>query len=160
MLRGADLRWALVAAASVIIASLVGQLASAAAITGWYRTLHKPWFTPPDWVFPVAWTLLFTLMGTAFWRVLRRPPATTPLRSAGIVLFCLQLAFNAGWSAAFFGLRSPIDGLCVIGPFWALIAATAFVFRRMDRLAAAMLYPYLVWVSFAALLNLRIWETN
>jgi tryptophan-rich sensory protein len=110
-------------------------------------------------VFPIAWTLLFTLMGTAFWRVLRRP-AETRGRSAGIALFLLQLVFNAGWSVAFFGAHSPLYGLVVIAPFWLLILATLLVFRAMDRLASWLLVPYLAWVSFAAVLNAAILQMN
>jgi benzodiazapine receptor len=158
-LRGSDLRWALVAAASVLIASVAGQLASASAVEGWYRTIAKPWFTPPNWVFPVAWTLLFTIMGTAFWRILRHPSGT-PSRRTAIALFVVQLAFNSGWSAVFFGAQSPKYGLVVIAPLWALILATILVFRGMDRLAARMLVPYLVWLTFAAVLNVAIWTLN
>jgi tryptophan-rich sensory protein len=158
-LSGDDLRYAAHATASVFIASIVGQLASASAIQGWYRTIAKPSFTPPNWVFPIAWTLLFTLMGTAFWRILRRPGATRG-RSVAIALFLIQLGFNAGWSMAFFGAHSPLYGLVVIAPFWFLILATTLVFRAMDRLASWLLVPYLVWVAFAAVLNAAIWRMN
>jgi tryptophan-rich sensory protein len=154
-----DLRWAAHATASVFVASIVGQLASASSIRSWYPTIAKPWFTPPNWVFPIAWTLLFTAMGTAFWRILRRP-AETRGRSAGIALFLLQLVFNAGWSVAFFGAHSPFYGLLVIAPFWLLILVTTLVFRAMDRLASWLLVPYLAWVSFAAVLNVAIWRMN
>jgi benzodiazapine receptor len=159
VLRGADLRWALLSAASVVVASVAGQLASGGAITGWYRTIAKPFYTPPDWVFPVAWTLLFTMMGTSFWRILRRPVATRN-RRAGTILFFAQLALNAAWSAAFFGAHSPLLGLVVIVPFWGLILATTLVFRTMDRLAAWLLVPYLAWVAFATLLDVEIWRMN
>ncbi len=158
-LRGNDLRAALLSAASVVAASVVGQLASRAAVDSWYLTLVKPVFTPPNWVFPVAWTILFTMIGAAFWRILRRPPGT-PWRRAAITLFLVQLTFNAGWSAAFFGARSPLLGLYVIAPLWLLILGTAGVFRAMDRLAALLLVPYLAWVSFAAVLNAVIWQMN
>jgi tryptophan-rich sensory protein len=147
------------ATASVFVASIVGQLASASSIRSWYPTIAKPWFTPPNWVFPIAWTLLFTLMGTAFWRILRRPAGTRG-RSAGIALFLVQLGFNVGWSVAFFGAHSPFYGLLVIAPFWFLILATTWVFRAMDRLASWLLVPYLAWVTFAAVLNLAIWRMN
>jgi tryptophan-rich sensory protein len=158
-LEGADLRWALLSAASVVVASVAGQLASREAITGWYRTIVKPVYTPPNWVFPVAWTLLFTMMGVSFWRILRRPSGT-PHRRTGTLLFFAQLALNAAWSAAFFGAHSPLLGLVVIVPFWAVILATTLVFRTMDRLAAWLLVPYLAWVAFATLLDFAIWRMN
>ncbi len=158
-LRGNDLRSALLAATSVVVASVAGQLASRSAVDGWYRTLAKPVFTPPNWVFPVAWTLLFTMMGVAFWRVLRRA-SDTPWRRTAVVLFVAQLAFNAAWSGAFFGEHSPLFGLYVIAPLWFLILGTLLVFNAMDRLAALLLVPYLAWVSFAAALNAVIWRMN
>jgi tryptophan-rich sensory protein len=158
-LRGNDLRYALLAATSVVVASVAGQLASRSAVDGWYQTIAKPSFTPPNWVFPVAWTLLFTMMGAAFWRVLRRPPGT-PWRRTAVALFIAQLICNAAWSAAFFGAHSPIYGLYVIAPLWVLILGTLLVFRLMDAVAALLLVPYLAWVSFAALLNAVIWRMN
>jgi tryptophan-rich sensory protein len=158
-LRGSDRKWALVSAASVVAASVAGQLASKSAVDGWYTTIHKPWFTPPNWVFPVAWTLLFTMMGAAFWRILRRAPET-PGRRAAVALFVVQLVFNAGWSAAFFGAHSPFYGLVVIAPFFALIVATTLAFRKIDHLAAWLLVPYIAWVAFAAVLTFAIWRMN
>ncbi len=125
----------------------------------WYPTLVKPSFNPPNWAFPVAWTLLFALMGSAFWRVLRAPEGT-PWRALGLKLFVAQLVVNVAWSTAFFGARSPLLGMLVIVPFWALICANALVFRRVDRAAALLLVPYLAWVAFAAVLNAAILQMN
>jgi tryptophan-rich sensory protein len=152
-------RLALVAAATVTGASTAGRLISKAPVAGWYKTLAKPSFNPPNWAFPVAWTLLFLLMGAAFWLILRRPPGTQ-WRTQSIALFLAQLVLNVGWSSAFFGAHSPVLGLFVIVPFWGMILATAVVFARVDRTAGWLLAPYLAWVSFAIVLNAAIWRMN
>jgi tryptophan-rich sensory protein len=155
--RGAVL--ALVAALSVIVTSSAGRLITTPVVAGWYRTLAKPSFNPPNVAFPVAWSLLFILMGVAFWRVLRAEPRT-PGRARAVTLFLAQLVMNVTWSAAFFGSRSPARGLVVIVPFWLLIVATTLAFRRVDRLAGWLLTPYIAWVAFAIALNVAIWQLN
>ncbi len=155
--RGAGL--ALAAGASVVATSTAGRLITNPIIRGWYRTLNKPSFNPPNWAFPVAWTLLFVLMGVAFWRVLRMEPRT-PGRALAITLFLVQLVFNVGWSAAFFGSQSPARGMVVIVPLWLLIVATALAFHRIERVAGWLFAPYIAWVAFAAVLNLAILRLN
>lgn len=124
------------------------------AIDGWYRELPKPWFTPPDWAFPVAWATLFACMAVAAWRVwLRRGIAGAP---ASFALFGAQLLFNLGWTWLFFGLRSPPLALAELAVLWLLVAATGAAFWRHSRLAGALFVPYLVWVSFAGVLNAAI----
>ena len=151
--------FAVVAGASVVAASTAGRVISAAPVRGWYRTLAKPSFNPPDWAFPVAWSCLFLLMGIAFWRVLSKPDGA-PGRKVAIALFSVQLAVNVGWTLAFFGAQSPALGMIVIVPFFVLIVATAVSFGRMDRPAGWMLAPYALWVAFAATLNFEIWRFN
>jgi benzodiazapine receptor len=150
---------ALLAAASVIVTSTAGRLITAKPVKGWYVTLAKPSFNPPNWAFPVAWSTLFLLMGIAFWRVLRRP-ADTSNRSLAITLFLAQLVVNVGWSFAFFGENSPVAGMVVIVPFLGLIVATALVFGRIDKAAGWLLAPYIAWVSFATVLNAAIVHLN
>jgi len=150
---------ALASGASVLATSTAGRVVSAPSVAGWYKTLAKPAYNPPNWAFPVAWTLLFVLMGVAFWRVLRSP-SRAPLRRVAIGLFLVQLLVNVGWSLAFFGARSPFAGLLVIVPFWMMIVATSLAFRAIDRVAGWLLLPYVAWVSFATLLNAAIWRLN
>lgn len=128
-------------------------------MAGWYKTIAKPSFNPPNWAFPVAWTLLFVLMGIAFWRVLRQPPRT-PSRTIAVRLFCAQLVVNVCWSVSFFGAHSPLAGLLVIVPFWFMILATIGAFRRVDHVAGWLLAPYAAWVAFATVLNAAIWRLN
>lgn len=143
----------------VMLASFLGTTVTATAIGGWYTTLNKPFFTPPNLAFPLAWTMLYALMAVAFWRVLRAKPVVGPTRIA-IALFLVQLVVNAGWSFAFFGLRSPVAGLVVIGVLLLLIAGTIRAFLPIDRAAGYALYPYFAWVAFASLLNAAIVVMN
>ena len=150
--------FAALAVLSVTITSTAGRIISAKPVAGWYKTLVKPSFNPPNWAFPVAWSLLFGLMAIAFWRVLRLQPSER--RRLAIALFCAQLCLNTGWSLAFFGANSPIAGLVVIVPFLLLIVATAWTFSTLDRLAGWLFVPYIGWVAFATLLNAAIVRLN
>jgi len=150
---------AILAAASVTATSTLGRLITARPVKGWYTTLRKPSFNPPNWAFPVAWTLLFVLMGIAFWRILRMLPETRSRRLA-ITLFVSQLFMNVGWSAAFFGANSPLLGMIVIVPFWLLIVTTSWTFGKLDRAAGWLLAPYVAWVAFASVLNAAILVLN
>jgi translocator protein len=123
----------------------------------WYDGLEKPAFNPPSWVFGPVWTLLYVLMGVAAWLVWDRHGDRA--RTA-LALFLVQLAFNAGWSAIFFGLQSPGLAFAEILVLWALILATLVAFWRLHRTAGMLLLPYLAWVSFAAVLNFSLWRLN
>ena len=142
----------------VVAAAVIGNLATLPNLAPWYAGLVKPSFNPPNGVFGPVWTTLYVMMIVAFWRVLRAEAA--PRRGAAIGWFLVQMALNAGWSVAFFGLHSPLAGLAVIGPLVVAIAATIRAFRPIDRPAAWLLAPYLAWVSFATLLNTAIWWLN
>ncbi len=134
--------------ALVFLASLTGAIFRPGT---WYEKLEKPAWTPPDWLFPVAWLILYIMMAVAAWRI---------WDFAGldihIYIWGIQLALNALWSAIFFGLRSPMLGFVEVVALWLSVAATIFVFATVDLLSAALLLPYLVWVTFAAALNLAI----
>ena len=140
--------------ASAAVALLSG-LATASSVRSWYPALAKPSWTPPSWLFGPVWTLLYTLIAIAGWRVWRRFGWGEALAAFGI-----QLALNAAWSFCFFGARSPLAGLVDIALLWAAIVVTFDRFRRVDRKAAWLLAPYLGWVTFAAALNLEIWRLN
>jgi len=126
----------------------------------WYYTeLRKPSWNPPDWLFPPVWTVLFVLMGVSLSMVLDTGKDKKALDSAA-KLFGLQLFLNLGWSASFFGARSPLAGFVEILVLWAAIVATITVFARVSRPAALLLVPYLLWVSFASYLNFTILRLN
>lgn len=146
-------------AGPIVTAGALGNMATLPHIAGWYDPLAKPPLTPPNWVFGPAWTFLYVLMATAFYRILRLDPAA-PGRGRAILLFAIQLVFNAGWSFAFFAAENPLLGLAVILPMEALILATLWAFWRLDRVAAYCLVPYAMWVAFATYLNVGVWMLN
>ncbi|NTV01694.1 MAG: tryptophan-rich sensory protein [Chlorobiaceae bacterium] len=125
----------------------------------YYTTLNKPAWNPPDWLFPPVWTVLFVLMGVSLSLVLNVGMQQKEVR-AGVMLFGLQLLLNLGWSASFFGLRSPLAGFIEILVLWSGIVATIVAFGRVSRPAALLLVPYLCWVSFASYLNFTILQLN
>jgi translocator protein len=144
---------------SVVLTSLAGNAFTMPKINGWYATLVKPSFNPPNWLFGPAWTLLFALMAFAVYRIWRLEP-DTPGRTAALVVFHLQLIVNISWSAAFFGMQNPLLGLFVIAVFLALILVTIALFYPLDQTAGLLLLPYPAWVSFATVLNIAIWWLN
>jgi tryptophan-rich sensory protein len=145
------------AIAAPFAVAAVGGLATVQAIPTWYRALRKPSWNPPDSLFGPVWTLLYLLMGVAM-IVARR---AAPERAARLgSVYGLQLALNLGWSLVFFGRRDIQAGLAVIALLWVAIVATIVEFSRARPLAAALLLPYLAWVSFATLLNEEIWRRN
>jgi tryptophan-rich sensory protein len=141
------------------LAAAIGSLFTTPNIPTWYATLSRPDFAPPDWVFGPVWTALYTMMGISAYLVWREGLADPGVRAA-MAVFVLQLAINISWSAAFFGLRSPLAGLAVILILWGLIALNIQRFRGISRTAGALLIPYLLWVSFAAVLNFELWRLN
>jgi translocator protein len=151
---------ALLAIVPVVAASLIGSAVTVPQIPGWYAGLVKPSFNPPNWLFAPVWTTLFAFMALAAFRILRLPN-DRPGRSQALLAYHVQLALNALWSCAFFGLGSPAGGLAVI---MLLLAAMIWTMRRFaglgDRLSVALFMPYLAWVSFATLLNTSIWWLN
>lgn len=148
--------------AGILLCEAVGIVAGIAtrhSVNTWYPTLTQPEFTPPDWVFAPAWTLLYALMGIAaglVWR-LGRERAAVRWALGG---FALQLVLNASWTIVFFGLQSVTGGLVVIVMLWAAIAATLAQFYRLHRGAGILLVPYLLWVTYAAALNVGLWILN
>ncbi len=125
---------------------------------GWYDTLNKPFFTPPDWLFGPVWSVLYLMIAVSGWLVWRRRGFFGAPVAMG--LFVAQLVLNLLWSAVFFGLQAPGLGLVEILVLWAAILATILAFRRISRPAALLLVPYLAWVTFATALNAGIWLLN
>ncbi len=141
------------------LAGLIGSIFTFPAITGWYATLSKPVFSPPNWVFGPVWTTLYFLMGISGYLIWQKGFKKRPVRAA-LALFGAQLFLNALWSILFFGLQSPLYGLVCILFLWAFIALTIRSFYAINRTAAYLLVPYIAWVSFAAVLNFAIWAIN
>jgi benzodiazapine receptor len=148
--------------ASIVICHLAGVFGSAfttRAIPTWYASINKPWFTPPDWVFAPVWLALYTLMGISLYLVWREHAKGAKSR-VPLIAFAVQLALNAAWSAAFFGLHSPLAGLVIICALLAALGLAAAMFARVSRPAGLLLVPYVLWVAFAAVLNASIYVLN
>jgi len=145
--------------AVVFAVALAGAWATQQGVNDWYPALRKPPLTPPNWVFPVVWNILFFLMGVALWLAVR---AAGSVRRLGVALvpFALQLGLNLAWSFLFFTFHwvgaAVADAVILISAIMASIRA----FAPFSRIAALCLVPYLVWVSFALYLTTAIWALN
>lgn len=134
----------------------------AAAATGalfspgdWYKGLNKPNWTPPNWVFPLAWTIMYFCMALAAMRV-----APLPGSAQAMGFWAIQVTLNALWSPVFFGLKRMRAALVVVSLMWVAVAATLISFARLDLGAALLFLPYLTWVTVAAALNLSVLRRN
>lgn len=148
-----------VLAVSIILPFLAGALGNAFtmnAIDTWHLTLNKPVFNPPNWVFGPVWTLLYLLMGISLYLVLQTKPKKNNYKKTGIILFGLQLILNSLWSIIFFGAKDPGLALFTLILLLTLIATTYYYFRKINKRAANLLIPYLLWVTFAGVLNASI----
>jgi tryptophan-rich sensory protein len=140
------------------VAAAIGNVATLTSVGDWYQTLAKPALTPPDCVFGPVWTALYLMMALAAWLVWRQR-STRETRWA-LALFVAQLVLNVLWSVLFFGLRSPSLSAVEIVLLWLMILATLVAFARHSAIAAALLAPYLAWVTFAAYLNFQLAALN
>lgn len=141
------------------LAGLISSLFTTQSIPTWYVNITKPLLTPPGWLFGPVWVVLYAMMGTAAYLVWEKGLHKKEVRIA-LVMFIVQLAFNSAWSLLFFGLQSPGWALIDITLLWFVILATIVLFMRVSRVAAWLLVPYILWVTFAASLNYSIWVMN
>ena len=142
----------------LILGGLSG-ISTTSAITGWYSTLIKPPFNPPNWVFGPAWTLLYILMGISFALIWNKGIEKKEIKNA-LGIFVFQLILNLVWSLLFFSMQNPAIAFIDIVILWLAIILTIKKFLPINRTAAYLLIPYLLWVSFASLLNVSIWYLN
>ena len=138
---------------------ILGGAVTQTAIEDWYAALTKPAFTPPNWIFPSVWAVLYILMAVAAWRIWRTVGAPDVRRDA-LRMFGMQLLLNLAWPFIFFGAKSPLAALIVILVLEFAILWTMLVFARLDRPAAWLLAPYAAWVAFATALNAAIVALN
>lgn len=146
----------------IIVCELVGAsgaIFTTPAVNGWYATIEKPSFSPPNWIFAPVWGFLFFLMGISLYLILEKDLKDKMVKSA-ILIFVGQFMLNVAWSFLFFGLKKPFSAFMEILVLWAAIVLTIIQFNKIDRKAAVLLTPYLLWVSFAAILNLSVWILN
>lgn len=139
------------------VAGGLGAFFTISGIEGWYSTLNKPSWNPPNWLFAPVWTLLYILMGIACYLIWK---SDHPRKKALLQLYAVQLILNALWSPAFFGMQSPVFGLLVIIPLLIAIIFCVLKFRSVNPIASRLMVPYLLWVSFATVLNATIWWLN
>ncbi len=121
----------------------------------WYETLEKPSWTPPDWAFPVVWSILYLFIAIAGWLVWQ-----TSGWSLALALWILQLLLNGAWSWLFFGLKRMDLAFVDVSLLWLCIAGFIVIAWPISTTAALLFLPYLVWVSIAAALNLTVWRMN
>jgi len=148
--------------ASIVICLLPGIAGSAvtvAAVSQWYPTLVKPFFSPPSWIFGPVWTILYLMMGISLFLIWQKDPLTSGRKKA-LYIFAVQLILNAAWSPVFFGLRSIVGGMILITLLWLSIGLVIYTFDRISRKAALLLVPYFLWVSFASVLNFSLLILN
>lgn len=147
---------------AVLIPLSVGSLAgyfTASSVNGWYTTLVKPSFNPPNWLFAPVWTSLYIMMGIALFLVWNSGAAEDVKRTA-VTLFIVQLVLNFLWSFVFFYAQQPGWALVNIILMWIFIFLTILWFGKISSLSAWLLVPYICWVSFATVLNYAIWKLN
>ncbi|MBU4315549.1 tryptophan-rich sensory protein [Patescibacteria group bacterium] len=144
------------------LAGLLGSLFTIGAIDGWYQALNKPFFNPPSWLFGPVWTMLYTLMGVAFYLLWTRTPQLFKRNESKnlVFLFLIHLVFNAIWSPIFFGLHQIAFALVII--IVMVISLTYIMYKawNIDRRVTYILIPYLAWILFASILNLALLILN
>ena len=147
----------IIAIAVSFSAGIIGSIFTSSSIPTWYAAINKPSFNPPNWIFAPVWNALFLLMGISLYLVWINK---SKLKKKAITLFGIQLGLNALWSIIFFGLHSPLAAFIEIIILWIAILLTIIYFYRISKTASYLLMPYIIWVSFAAVLNFFIFLIN
>ncbi|MBN1168758.1 tryptophan-rich sensory protein [Candidatus Woesebacteria bacterium] len=140
------------------LAGFIGSYFTTPSIPTWYASLNKPKFNPPNWLFGPVWTILYILMGISFYIIWNKQ--TTKDRSNAFSYYLAQLILNSLWSIVFFGFKEVGLALVVITILWFLILKTIFFFEDLDKTSSNLLIPYILWVSFATILNFSIYILN
>ncbi len=142
---------------TLFVGALSG-IATSDSITGWFTTLNKPFFNPPNYLFGPVWTTLYILMGISFYLILNQKE--NEFRKKAIAIFLVQLFLNFCWSFLFFKFQLLGIALIEIILIWISIIIMIIVFYKINKTAALIQIPYLLWVSFASVLNGAIWWLN
>ena len=148
----------IVSIAVCFLAAAIGGFATTSSVGGWYAAINKPTWNPPAWIFGPVWSMLYLMMGVSAWLVWKNSGFQNSRLALGAFVF--QLLLNVIWSVLFFGLRQPGWAFVEIIALWIAIAVTISLFYGHSKLAAGLLVPYLLWVTFAAGLNFTIWSMN
>jgi len=141
------------------LAGVIGSVFTTPSIPGWYAALAKPPFNPPNWVFAPVWTTLYALMGISAYLVYEKGLKRKEVRKA-LAVFAGQLLLNTLWSIVFFGAHMILGAAVIIVFLWGMIGASIWLFSRISKAAAYLLVPYILWVSFATVLNLSLYVLN
>ena len=141
------------------LAGVVGSFFTFNSVKTWYLTINKPVFNPPSWVFGPVWTILFLLMGISLFLVWSKG-FDNPQVKIALLIFAAQLILNVLWSTLFFGLKSPLFAFVEIVILWIFILLTIINFYSISKPASYLLIPYLLWVTFASVLNFAIFLLN
>lgn len=143
-----------------LIVGFTASLSTIPAIQGWYQTINKPSFNPPNWIFGPVWTFLYVLMGIGSWMIwLKRNKLRNQVPTALIIYF-ITLVLNFLWSILFFKFENPTLAVVNIALLWASIVWLITKWKPINRTAAYIQIPYLLWVSFATILNAAIVYLN
>lgn len=141
-----------------LIAGWLGSIATTQEIGGWYKSLNKPTWNPPAYVFGPVWTTLYVLMALAVWLVWKKKGFGEAKLELG--LFGVQLLLNVAWSWIFFHFHQPGWAFVELVVLWVTIVTTTLMFFRVSKVAGGLMLPYLGWVTFASVLNFTIWQLN
>jgi benzodiazapine receptor len=147
--------------ASLIICQLagfIGAIFTTPAISGWYATLEKPTFNPPNWIFSPVWIFLYLLMGMTLYILWQNLPKAEA--KIALWFFAVQLGLNILWSVIFFGLKLPMVAFLEIIVLWIFILFTMIRSSKVSKATVYLLLPYILWVNFAAILNFFLWRLN
>lgn len=146
--------------ATCIAVGYFSGLATQSSVNDWYPTLAKPSFNPPSWLFAPVWSMLYIMMGVAGGLVWARMDFEREAVRNALFLFAVQLGLNGLWSLLFFGLKNPLLALIEIALLLLMIFETYVKFKKIDKVAGWLFIPYLLWVTFATMLNAGIWWLN
>lgn len=141
-----------------LLAGTLSGIATASGVNGWFQTINKPSFNPPNYIFGPVWTILYILMGISFYMVLQSP--NTNKKKYAVAIFFIQLLLNFCWSFLFFKFKFIGAAFIDIILIWLSIICMIYTFYKINKRAALLQVPYLLWVSFASILNGAIWWLN
>jgi translocator protein len=158
-LRLAYLRWAIVTVPFILLLGFAsGRLAPSGDENPWFVQLAKPEIMPPGWAFPLAWSIIYVLMGLSLAMVITARGSRG--RGVALLVFAVQMAVNLAWTPVFFGLHEVVAALVMIGVLIALVVLTILLFWRIRRSAGLLLVPYLAWLGFAFILLYQVHTLN
>jgi len=141
-----------------LFAGFIGSFFTTPSIASWYAFINKPSFSPPNWLFAPVWSLLYILMGIAAFLIWQKRDnlKTKP----ALMFYGIQLILNTLWSIIFFGMHNPGLAFLEIIILWSFILITLIKFYKINKTSGILFIPYLIWVSFASILNFAVWMLN